>query len=116
MGAFHRVKAGMLTETEFNQQADRVLALIGDAVDASDSDSDWDISEGILTIETEGGRMVINRNTGMREIWLAGKRAAAHFKFSEGDWRDSRSADTLAVAVNRVFLEQAGEPLDWRLT
>ncbi len=102
-----------MTETEFTHRADAVLFEIGEAIDASEADCDWEVSDGILSIDMEGGKAIINRHIPNREIWLASSTGgAAHFRFDGSVWRDTRGEDTLAESVRRVFAKQAGALLD----
>jgi len=58
-----------VTETEFNQTVDAIFARIEDALDARDTDIDYETSAGILTLEFEdGSKIIINRQTPIR--WL----------------------------------------------
>jgi CyaY protein len=103
----------MITDSEFITAADRVLAAIGAALDAALADSDvevdWTLNDGILEIECEdGSKLVANRHTPNREIWVAARAGGFHFKPVEGRWRDSRSGDELGAALVALIRDQAG--------
>ena len=105
-----------MTDTEFIAAADAVLAAIGDALDAalasSDVDVDWNINDGILEIECEGGgKLIVNRHVPNREIWVAARSGGFHFRRDGGHWRDTRTGDELGAALERLFAEQAGLPV-----
>ena len=103
----------MITDTEFIIAADRTLAAIGAALDralaASDADLDWNLNEGILEIECDdGSKLIVNRHTPNREIWVAARAGGYHFKPVDGSWRDTRSGDELGAALAALVRAQAG--------
>jgi CyaY protein len=103
----------MLSDSEFILAADRTLAAIGEALDraldASDADVDWNLNDGILTIECgDGSKLIVNRHVPNREIWVAARAGGYHFRAAQGAWRDSRSGDELGASVAALLREQAG--------
>jgi CyaY protein len=105
--------AAMITDTEFIAAADRALAAIGAALDASLSSSevdlDWSLIDGILEIECEdGSKLIVNRHLPNREIWVAARSGGFHFKADDGVWRDTRSGDELGRALAALIERQAG--------
>ncbi|MEN9558838.1 MAG: hypothetical protein RLZZ502_49 [Pseudomonadota bacterium] len=102
-----------MTESEFNQRANDLFERIGAAVDAGDSDCDWDMNEGILTLHTEGGQIIINRHAPNQEIWLAGKTGAAHFRWDGAAWQDTRSAQDFSSALMLMFKAHTDVSLDF---
>jgi CyaY protein len=98
-----------MTETEFINRADAVLFEIGEALDATDLDCDWEVSEGILTIDLEHGKVIVNRHALNREIWLASSATGgAHFRYDGSQWRDTRGGDSLADGLNRAVSALSG--------
>lgn len=105
--------ARIMTESEFHRAADAVLARIEAAAEADDS-LDVTLESGILTIEcTDGSRVIVNRQTPNREIWIAARSGGFHFRFADGAWRDTRSGDELFSAIRRVVAAQSGAQLDF---
>jgi len=101
------------TESAFIAIADRVLAAIGaaldDAIAQGDSDADWSIHEGILTLDCDdAGKVIVNRHVPNREIWVAAKSGGFHFRADSGLWRDTRSGTELASALAAIVAAQAG--------
>ncbi len=106
-----------MTETEFQARADAVLFSIGDALDESALDCDWEVSEGILTIDLKGGKVIVNRHAPNREIWLAASSmGAAHYAFDGVVWRDTRGGPALGEALRKVIAAQGGEDIALSLT
>ena len=103
----------MLTETEFIAAADATLAAIGEALDRalvdSDADLDWSLVDGILEIECEdASKLIVNRHTPNREIWLAARAGGSHFAARDGAWRDTRTGEELGSALAAQLKRQAG--------
>ena len=103
----------MLTDSEFIAAADATLDAIGRALDAalarSDVDLDWNLNDGILTIEADdGGKLIVNRHVPNREIWVAARAGGYHFRPADERWRDTRNADELGAALARLLRSQTG--------
>jgi CyaY protein len=106
-----------MTESEFVALADRTLARIGAALDAalesSDADVDWSLVDGILEIVGEdGGKIIANRHVPNREIWVAAKSGAFHFRADGGRWRDTRGGAELGTELARLLAEQMAVRVD----
>ena len=98
-----------LEESAFHTRVDAVFAAIEGALDGGDADIDSEISGGILTLEFgNGSKVIINRQTFNREIWVAAKSGGFHFRFDGADWRDTRSHEPLDALLSRVLSEQSG--------
>jgi CyaY protein len=100
----------MITESEFIAAVDTTLAVIGDAIDAaladSDADVDWTLNDGILEIDGDDGKLVVNRHVPNREIWVAARAGGYHFKAIDGAWRDTRSGSELAAALATLVRDE----------
>jgi CyaY protein len=106
-----------MTETEFNRQVDAVLLKIESAIDATESDLDYETVGGILEIECEdGSKIIINRQTPNREIWVAAKSGGFHFKQENNRWIDTRHANELSKALTDIIFLQSGEKIVIDLT
>ena len=97
-----------MTETQFHRAVDAVLARIEAAVEASD-ELDVELEGGVLTIECpDASRIIVNRQTPNREIWVAARSGGFHFTWREGEWRDTRGGDELFATLSRLVEKQAG--------
>ncbi len=97
-----------LDESEFHQRVDAVLAAIEAQLEPHDG-IDCDVNGGILDIEFDNGsKVIINRQTPNREIWVAAKSGGFHFRFDGAGWRDTRSQQALASLLAKVIGEQGG--------
>jgi len=99
----------MSEESAFIALTDRVLDMIGAALDAAESDLDWSENDGVLTIEcADGSRVIVNRHVPNRELWVAAKSGGFHFRAEGGAWRDTRSGEELGTALERLLRTQGG--------
>src|ERR1700738_5287879 len=107
----------MASDTAFIASADATLAAIGAApdvaLDESDADVDWSLTDGILEIDCgANGKLIVNRHVANREIWVAARSGGFHFRAHDGRWRDTRSAQDLAATLTRLLHEQAALDID----
>ncbi|TMH64299.1 MAG: iron donor protein CyaY [Betaproteobacteria bacterium] len=97
----------MIEESAFIALTDRVLETIGTALDTADNDLDWSENDGVLTIEcADGSRVIVNRHLPNRELWVAARSGGFHFRAEGGAWRDTRSGEELATALERLLRSQ----------
>ena len=97
-----------MTESEFHRAVDEVLRRVESAVEANDA-LDVDLESGILTVECpDGTKVIVNRQTPNREIWVAARSGGFHFVLREGRWVDTRSGDELFASLTRVIAQQSG--------
>ena len=119
-----------MEESDFHKRVDAILAVIEAAMDNTDSDIDAELNGGILSLTFENGsKIIINRQTPNREIWVAAKSGGFHFRYEEspadGDqqaisprqklklWHNTRTSESLAELLTRVVTEQASEVINF---
>jgi CyaY protein len=101
-----------MTESEFHSQAEATLAAIERAIEAVDIDAEVDRSGGVLTLEfAEAGKIVINTQAPMRQIWIAARSGGFHFGWSDDAWRDTRDGRELFAALSAIISSQLGTPV-----
>jgi CyaY protein len=106
-----------MNESEFHLRVDEMLLAIEEAIDESGADIDYENAAGILTLELENGsQIIINRQTPVKQLWLAVRSGGYHFDWSDepagsGGWvRDSDGAAFVEV-LNQALEAQGGEAL-----
>jgi CyaY protein len=100
-----------MDESDFHRAVDDVLARIERAAESSDT-IDSDLEGGVLTLECAGGtRIIVNRQTPNREIWVAARSGGFHFRHDGAAWRDTRSTEELFAALARIVASQCGEEI-----
>ena len=99
-----------MNESEFHREVDAVLARVERPwrrVDTLDSTSKPASSPSPAA---DGTRVIVNRQTPNREIWVAARSGGFHFTFRDGAWRDTRSGDELYGSLaRRIAALQAGD-------
>ena len=104
----------MMDDKEFNALADRILARIESALEASDADIDFELAAGgVLEIEfADGSKIIVNRHGVAREIWVAARAGGFHFRWDGTDWRDTRDGAELLEKLSLLAGQQAGETVN----
>ena len=103
-----------MNESDFHRAVDGVLARIESSLEDADG-VDVDLESGILTLTCgDGSRIIVNRQTPNREIWVAARSGGFHFTYRDGAWRDTRSGDELFASLSRVIASQAGVEPAWK--
>jgi CyaY protein len=101
-----------MTETEFLQRSEQVLAAIERAVDATAADIESSRSGNVLTLElADGSKVVVNSQAPMQQMWVAGRGGAYHYAWRDGGWYDTRDGSELFGALSRLVSAQGGEPV-----
>lgn len=103
-----------MDDSEFNAQADAMLARIDAALEACDADIDFQLAAGgVLEIECEdGSKIIVNRHAVAKEIWVAAKAGGFHFRWDGAAWRDTRDNTELMEKLSALASQQAGEAVD----
>ena len=102
-----------MDETRFNQLADEMLARIEAALADSSADFDYELKPGgVIEVEfADGGKIIINRHSAAREIWIAARSGGFHFKPEGNSWVNTRDDSQLMQVLERCLSEQAGAPV-----
>jgi CyaY protein len=109
-----RIIPGIMNESDFHRAVDDVLARIENSLEDADS-LDVDLEGGILTVTcADDSRVIVNRQTPNREVWVAARSGGFHFTWRDGAWRDTRSGDELFASLSRILVTQAGENVAWK--
>jgi CyaY protein len=104
-----------MTDSDYLSRAEAVLAAIERASDDLDADIEIERSGNVLTLEFENAtKIIVNLQPAMHEIWIAAKAGGFHFKFVDGEWRDTRNGREFFAALSEYASLQAGEPVEFR--
>ncbi len=99
-----------MTDTEYLSLAEAALIAIERGADDNDADIECERSGNVLNLEFEnGGKIIVNLQLPMHEIWLASKSGGYHYRHDGTAWRDTRSGSELFDALSRYATEQSGE-------
>jgi CyaY protein len=110
----------MMDETAFHAQVDAMLDAVESAIDvAVDEGAEIDAMRtgGILTVEFErsGTKLIINRQTFNREIWVAAPSGGFHFRHDGTGWRDTRSGARLDHSLSAIATALADQRVEIHL-
>jgi CyaY protein len=106
--------AWAVDEREFNILADAMLDRIERALELCDADFDYEVKPGgVLELEfSDGSKIIVNRHTAAREIWLAAKSGGFHFEpqaaAGECAWLGTRDGEELMRVLSRCMSAQSG--------
>ena len=98
---------------EYHQKIEQTLLVIEEAIEdmiqETDMDLDYESAGGILTIDLgPGGKLILNQQEPLHQLWLAAKSGGYHLDWKDGDWYTDREGEALTDLFNRVFTEQTG--------
>jgi len=102
-----------VTDSEFETLADAAIAALERAIEAAPLDADLEMKgTGVLELEFgDGARMVVNRHSAAREIWVAAPSGGFHFRHDGACWRDTRSGKELFQALSELLSAKSGTPI-----
>ena len=107
-----------MTDTEFLDQAERVLKAVEASCDRINDNSAADIdnqrSGGMVTLVfANQSQIVINLQKPLHEIWLAARQGGFHYKFDGQQWQDTKGQGEFFASLSRYASAQAGMALSF---
>lgn len=105
-----------LTDAQYHAATSAVLAQIEATIDRWLQDDVVDIDAqrtgGLLELDLgRGGKIVINTQPPLHELWLAARAGGYHYKHHQGRWRDTRDGRDFFEELSQRASEQAGQAL-----
>lgn len=102
-----------MNDTEFNDLIEQTFAVIEDAVDSGDADTDCELSGGVLTLMCENGSSIIfSRQVASQELWIAARSGGYHLVYQNGQWYCQKHQQSLKQLVATITKDQTGETLE----
>ena len=110
-----------MTDLEYLDHAERALKAVEEACDRINDETDADIDNqrtgAMITLTfSSGSQIIINLQKPLQEVWMAAKAGGFHYKFSGGQWLDTKGSAEFFAALSRCATEQAGQVLSFRLS
>jgi CyaY protein len=110
------MSATPLTDGEYDAKTSAVLASVEATVDRWLQDDVVDIDThrtgGLLEMSfPNGSKIVLNTQPPLQELWLAARSGGFHYKYVDGQWRDTRNGRELFDALTACASEQAAQAL-----
>ncbi len=105
-----------LSESDFHEHIDDTLIAIEEAIDEASLNIDYETSGGILTLTfDDDSRIIINRQTPSRQLWVAAKAGGFHFNYDSenGVWLHDADKEELFYMLGRLCSEQSGQNVNF---
>jgi CyaY protein len=105
-----------MTDPEFMDRAEALLARIESGCDRINDETDADIDNqrvgGMVTLTfSNGTQIVVNLQKPLHEVWMAARAGGFHYKFDGNRWMDTKGSGEFFENLARCAGEQAGQPL-----
>ena len=105
-----------MTDLEFLDQAERLLAGVEISSDRLNDDTDADIDNqrvgGMVTLTFPNrSQIVINLQKPLHEVWLAARCGGFHYKFDGTHWQDTKGQGEFWQSLSRYASDQSGQDL-----
>jgi CyaY protein len=105
-----------MNELEYIDHAEAALKAVELACDRINDESDVDLDNqrtgGMITLSfANGSQIIINLQKPLQEIWMAARAGGFHYKFSDGQWLDTKTNLEFFADLSGYASVQAGEAL-----
>jgi CyaY protein len=100
-----------MDETQYHRMVDSLFGALEMALDNANADLDYDASGSVMTIEGPAGKVILSRQPPLSEVWVAAKSGGFHFRYVDGDWRDTRDGTLLKPKLQGLLEAIAGAPI-----
>lgn len=107
-----------MTDPEFMDRAERLLAAVESCCDRINDETAADIDNqrtgGMVTLAFPNrSQIVVNLQKPLQEVWLAAKAGGFHYKWDGQAWRDTKGSGEFLAELSRQASQQAGRPIDF---
>jgi CyaY protein len=107
-----------MTDLEYMDQAEALLARVEAGCDRINEDTDADVDNqrvgGMVTLTfSNGSQIVVNTQKPLQEIWMAARAGGFHYQFDGRQWMDTKGAGEFFAHLSRYASEQAGQALSF---
>jgi CyaY protein len=98
-----------MSSADFESLAEAALHHLRAALEACPDLNVEEKADGVIEIEFEDdSKMIVNRHSAAREIWVAARAGGFHFRWDGSAWRDTRDGSELFAALSRLVSMQGG--------
>jgi len=97
-----------MNEAEFAARAEETINIIAEAIEEHDPEGniDLDLNDSILTLATEDGTFVINKQSAAMEIWLSSPISGPyHFAPKDDGWYSRTNAELFEVLSTELQMK-----------
>ena len=105
-----------MTDLDYLDHAETTLKVVELACDhindTTDADVDNQRTGGMITLTfLNRSQIIINLQKPLQEIWLAARAGGFHYKFTDGQWRDTKDGSEFFACLSRYASQQSGQSL-----
>ena len=105
-----------LSDADYRRETASLLARIEAATDRWLQDDLIDIdtqrSGGLLEMSfPNGSKIIVNAQPPLHEVWLAARGGGFHYRWLDGQWRDTRDGSEFLAVLSHHASLQGGRPL-----
>jgi CyaY protein len=97
-----------VNDSEFSIRVKNILDNIVDEIERQDpgGNIDIDLNGGILTLVTDKGVFVINKQSAVKEIWLSSPISGPyHFIYKNGIWKSRSGAELFKILTDELTIK-----------
>jgi CyaY protein len=107
-----------MTDIEFLNQGEALLATVEAACDrlneATDADIDNQRTGAMVTLTLPNRtQIVINLQKPLHEVWMAARSGGYHYRYADSKWIDTKSGVEFYSQLSRSVSEQTGQNLNF---
>jgi len=107
-----------MTDSEYMDRAEALLARLEAACDRINDESDADIDNqrvgGMVTMTFPNHtQIIVNLQKPLQEVWMAARSGGFHYKFDGTNWMDTKGNGEFFANLTRYAGEQAGQRLQF---
>lgn len=97
-----------MNDSEFIHLTDGVFARLQEGLEEAELDFELP-ADGIIEVEfDDGSKLVVNRHSAAREIWVAARAGGFHFRHDGDSWKDTRDGVELFAKLAALIASQGG--------
>ncbi len=105
-----------MTDLEYMDHAERLLAQVEASCDRINDETDADIDNqrvgGMVTLTfANRSQIIINLQKPLHEVWLAARCGGFHYRFDGAHWMDTKGQGEFWESLSRYASEQSGQSL-----
>lgn len=101
-----------MQDSEFSTKVGMILDGIVQDIEDQDPEGeiDIDLNDGILTLITDRGIFVINKQSAAKEIWLSSPVTGPyHFVYIDGLWKSRNGSELFGILTNELNIKFSRE-------
>lgn len=97
-----------MQDSEFTVKVGMILDNIVQDIENQDPEGeiDIDLNDGILTLVTDSGTFVINKQSAAKEIWLSSPVSGPyHFAYMDDLWKSRNGSELFEILTNELNIK-----------